>query len=1219
MTTKEQEKAARYIAQLEQARCTAQWDQIPELTRKVLKHAPQRKCLVLTAQTESQVANYEPSNERPSTAGTTGSVTTSTLAKLIPPLLAAIEDEQTYAEDAFQATVCLGWIHWVLHEPQLAIARLPKDIAHEVNNVTNGLPPQQKYGSWLAVCAVKAAYIKGFSQEKTLGPLEGLETYTSMLPFLLEHPLTLGSYNPELRLWAERLLSRMVAVAMKSKPLGEWMELEKMLQMFHLWISLFKVSSTSGSKDPHIRVPPSMIELGSEVDYSRWDVWMSYYDTLSEILLRGYIYAPTYSDKKPDLVFTPDGMDETQYLASRLRQRSELKQVEASIETKLLEETRFPKSTERNSRVERWVDAVMQNWRILCGPSWTDDELGEGGKDAIARGVLDILYRAATKSFHSTQILRYLFNVHAYVAEFDLAFKAFDTYVELVQKGKDREDKTGEPDYSLDNDDTTLHTVSSAIRLLCRYGDRKDVEKSRDVAQKLQVWLQRATAEAEAQESADHTASVPVHVPVSPQSVAEAYTALGICEATWARLTYDAPSRNVHQQKAVDLFKTSLKVAFGNEPDLDTSFQLALVLAETRELSPAIKVVKQAMSRPARGDFLSPLTNNGSTNSMQRSESTNYIRERKLVPFWHLLTLLLTAKSDLPTAARTSNAAFEQFEDYSVLFGPQSNFKSEHLQELELTEKEGASRPKGLVDRMNLYEKEGIIQVKVTQIALKEELQNATDAVESSAELLALYARLFGDPRAEAKTTSKINTSRAPKSAVGSLRQSVFSRIGRSRSRHGEERRESVPSVPSVPGTRQPSIATTNAPTIQVTNEDGSMSRSQSKSGFGRSRSQHSVARSKSHAGTSTPRRSTSHGRLQKRSESQSRKSVESMPRQSTEQVQNGMATSVDYPVVAVSSKNSPPVGSENKVSNFSLPRPPTTSADSPSPIQFLKDVANSLDPISEPFPSGKSDQIPKQNLRPPVPHSSMVNMTPEPLFPFVQERRHKMSLLVELWLFIAGLYTRAGVYDDAKAAVEEAAELVGEMEADFPKEDSGAKTFATKGWGGGKSVEELWGDVWTARGNLFAAQEQPYDAMAQFEKALSHFPDHPTAIVGLSEILLDIATSKIPPEAPEPPLFPDTSSATPKSSAAAPPTNAPSTSPEELNRLAARDRAYGLLSSLTKLGTGWDYSEAWFALAKCYEMSGQVEKAKEVLWWCVELEDTRPIRAWSCVKAMGQ
>lgn len=71
-------------------------------------------------------------------------------------------------------------------------------------------------------------------------------------------------------------------------------------------------------------------------------------------------------------------------------------------------------------------------------------------------------------------------------------------------------------------------------------------------------------------------------------------------------------------------------------------------------------------------------------------------------------------------------------------------------------------------------------------------------------------------------------------------------------------------------------------------------------------------------------------------------------------------------------------------------------------------------------------------------------------------------------------------------------------------------------------------------------------------------------------------------------------------------------------DRLAARDRAYGLLSALTKLGSGWNYSEAWFALARAYEESGQVEKAKDALWWCVELEDGMGVREWTCLGAGG-
>lgn len=72
------------------------------------------------------------------------------------------------------------------------------------------------------------------------------------------------------------------------------------------------------------------------------------------------------------------------------------------------------------------------------------------------------------------------------------------------------------------------------------------------------------------------------------------------------------------------------------------------------------------------------------------------------------------------------------------------------------------------------------------------------------------------------------------------------------------------------------------------------------------------------------------------------------------------------------------------------------------------------------------------------------------------------------------------------------------------------------------------------------------------------------------------------------------------------------------VDRLASRDRAYGLLSNLTKLGTGWNYSEAWFALARAHEESGQLDKAKDVLWWCVELEEGMGVREWGCVSTGG-
>lgn len=43
-TQREQSKAAHYIQQLDEARCEGNWDAVPELVRKIKKHAPHRTC-----------------------------------------------------------------------------------------------------------------------------------------------------------------------------------------------------------------------------------------------------------------------------------------------------------------------------------------------------------------------------------------------------------------------------------------------------------------------------------------------------------------------------------------------------------------------------------------------------------------------------------------------------------------------------------------------------------------------------------------------------------------------------------------------------------------------------------------------------------------------------------------------------------------------------------------------------------------------------------------------------------------------------------------------------------------------------------------------------------------------------------------------------------------------------------------------------------------------
>ena len=73
------------------------------------------------------------------------------------------------------------------------------------------------------------------------------------------------------------------------------------------------------------------------------------------------------------------------------------------------------------------------------------------------------------------------------------------------------------------------------------------------------------------------------------------------------------------------------------------------------------------------------------------------------------------------------------------------------------------------------------------------------------------------------------------------------------------------------------------------------------------------------------------------------------------------------------------------------------------------------------------------------------------------------IGILVSLWLFVAGLYLRADLYGDAGDAIEEAFKLVEVLEADKAAQHTNARGLFERGWGGGKSVDELWADVYAA------------------------------------------------------------------------------------------------------------------------------------------------------------
>ncbi|KAH8653418.1 filamentation protein [Xylariales sp. PMI_506] len=1197
-------KADIYLQQLEDSRCEDSWDAVPEAVRKIRKHAPNRECLATTAETEYAISKAQlTQTARPGTAVSTKDLN---ITKLLPKLLDAIDNNHSFIEDKYQAEVCVGWLHWAVGEYSLAAARLPAALD----------PEEQALSEWTKVCTLRAAYLKANCLSRTGDRVKALEVFEAALASLTA-VWTGQKGRKQLQFWAELFLTEFCMLQSQALERGEKsLEDPNSLAAFRSWAKYWE-----SSKSQTVVLPGGHGFRGA---VPRRRIWREYYTAISGIL-------------EQDLPF-PTGFVQgaTNGTSAKTQLRMELKRVELAYEALLLSETPFPRADEERQEIEDFVSLVITNWNIFSSRDWQANELGHGGNEGLSRGVLEILYRAATKTFHSTAILRHLFTIHVAVAEFDLGFKAFDSYLDIVKKGKARVDKTGHPEPSLDDDVTVVETISKAITALCKYGSQDEAEKAYGLGSELEEMLQKLPAPLPNTDDnitpvdEESPNGVVLHPRISAKINALAWHAIGLSQATWSRKTYNAASRTEIQAKAIRSFQKSLSPETGDPTNVRTLFTLGLLLAEQRELSAAVDIVKAAL-----------LSNKKPTE--QSVGAGSFWRERSLIPLWHLLALLLSARQDYLMAARACEGAFEQFGDPAVLFGPQGlsgQFRSAHLNEVEA--KNGALGAPGLVDEMDDTEKEGIIEVKLTQLALVELLEGPEVAVNASQELLILYTRLFGSLQQPAAVQKSLSV---PKSSAGTLRSLRGSFFGRTERNPSNLRQTSIVESEKAseerPQTAQ--TTTTTAPTIHITKENTDLSdaRSRKSSASVRTRRSESVKRANS---------------LKKRdSSAHQRRSVSSsgVPRQPT--ISDGDA--------------------------YFTPLGDTAANDRPEFFAFSKTNISSQQPFSRTKgllrldsnassmrgSMGGSDSFIVESLAPP-------NLLPIVQFPEDQVRRQHQSILVKVWLMIAAFYRRAKMYSDCQGAIEEARKLVDGMEAEITRDPSTSATTSHPGWGGKKCIDELWSDVRSEMGYLFVAEEEPYKARAHFEDALMHYANHPTAIVGLSNILLDIYTEVLLPvpaipginlpdgepvttgglnlkpqikSAPEgksavsipvllttplglggdvptwntiPPLPKHPLISKKTTSAAFEELTAPykSVSMPLADRLAARDRAYGLLSGLTKLGQGWNYSDAWFTLARAHEESGQLDKAKEALRWCVELEEGMGVREWSCVGIGG-
>jgi cargo-transport protein YPP1 len=1140
--------------------------------------------LVLTANTELRILKR--SNPRPSTSNSQ----VSELGQLIPTLLSSIETQSHPDGDVLQCQVCLAEIHWLLAEPRLAVSRLPKDII--------SLLPKILQAGALSDCTtigiLKSTYMRAIYYKQEGNVVGSLEVFRSIVPWMHEHESRLLS-QPQMLLWSEQILANMTLTAIIGLELSDRSNkrIDTALQAFRHW-AIFGARSKGLTRDEFGIIRPF---------WKKIEMLKAYYLFLSNLLRHG-IDHHALGEKH-----------------TRLHQVAEVRRIESTYESELLRVTQFPKAQESNRVIEEWVEQVVRNWEVLCGRTWPESELGEGGRDAYGRNVLDILYRAATKTFHSTLILRRLFQIHKSLADFSLAYKALNSYLELIARGQARAQKSYQRPIGTDDDEIVLRTISEGIEGLCSFGRKDEAEKAFELTGKLEQLTKdystrRSEDQANQRTDRDVGQGGLLNRRVDSRTLEIAYRAIGIGKAFWAVWTPFNEQRSRYQNEALASLKQATEVLSGAAPSSETIYAQALLFAETRDLKRAIDCVKKTLS----------------AFELQEGEQ-DYAQERRIMPLWHLLALLLSARQDFDTAHQMCGAALDQFTDPDILFGRQASINGNVNNDEEKMLLEDSTR--GLVDDMDGRERERVIELRMTEIALIELVEGAEEALNGSNELLSLFSCLFGHLGVLKEEKPKARAPVPPKSSAGtvkSLRGSIFGRKRHAASvTPSTQATNGAPSLPENNLTRFPTH-TTEAPTIKVTDEESRVKKHKSHS-FRRSHS-HNRSSSQTHklhkregSITSTIRRhSRSAERRPVSSVLSSRQSFETgrerlSPRASTIGAANDVFESDPVEQLGPTSNedkltaNANTLKSHNSVLEAKVPLPP---------------VAHNTDHREMPPPPGHASQPPQQDVRLPILPSSTTSTQPSPRFPRTAEQIHAHSILVKIWLLVAGLYRRASLFEDSLEACDEAAKSASQIEALVAAQESSAAAFADAGWGGGKSSNEIWADVHAERAHIALAKSMPHDAVKKFEEALMYFLDHPKATVGLSNILLDIYEQKTPSEPPRPGLdlgtldkqnqrqqqqnIPEQRANAALNQSGAVARQAGDElrkTPENLNRLAARDRAYGLLSNLSKLGSSWDDPEAWYALARAHECSGQIEKAREVLWWCVELEDRRPVRHW--------
>ena len=202
----------------------------------------------------------------------------------------------------------------------------------------------------------------GYSLEARDDMVGACRSYESILPDISDPPSGLANAT-EYRVWTELLLSS-YAMLFSRRILAHSRQIHGLLSdNAEIPPASLLAPFRAYAKDWNAR------HVGRTENARALKVWRSYYDVLS-VLVQSDVVQPVFE--------------------SRLQQFTELKKVESFYEHLLMQKVSFPRADQANTQVEGWVDQVMANWRVVSNQRWREEELGQGGRAMLGRGVLEV-------------------------------------------------------------------------------------------------------------------------------------------------------------------------------------------------------------------------------------------------------------------------------------------------------------------------------------------------------------------------------------------------------------------------------------------------------------------------------------------------------------------------------------------------------------------------------------------------------------------------------------------------------------------------------------------------------------------------------------------------------------------------------------------------------------------------------------------------------------